>query len=83
MASNLRVNSLGLIEWIDSATSIGWGKSSDSATPSYCRSVGWIIRKDKNFIVIAPHVDKDSGLVCGDMAIPIKAIIKTKVLASF
>ena len=77
------------IEWIDSYSPIKqvWERISELETPQnlICVSVGWIIKQNKDYITICPHIsditNKDFfGEVCGIMNIPQKAIKKKKIL---
>jgi len=79
---------LVLIEWIDSHAGRGW-KSMDeleeTAEPLYCRSVGWLLKETKDCKVLVPHIggEENGNIIiqgCGDLTIPIKAIIKTTTL---
>lgn len=77
---------LVFVEWVDSSRSDAW-QHFDGRTPSLtsCKSVGWLLRDDKDIKVIAPHVsladDKDSGQSCGDMTIPTRAVVRMVDLA--
>ena len=67
--------SLCYIEWTDHYTksATAWVNREDasSTTPEYCRSVGWVLKSDKDAVAIAAHIDRDShtGDVGGQMTI--------------
>lgn len=75
---------LVIVDWVDSHAGRGWQdipKIEASAQPLFCRSVGWILSKTKDVIVIVPHLSSDSigGQTlqgAGDMIIPMKAVLK-------
>jgi len=77
-----------LIEWVDSHSGKGWQMVEEleaKAEPLYCRSVGWLIKKTKDCMLISPHIagEKNGNIMlqgCGDMVIPMKAIVKVKIL---
>lgn len=79
---------LVLIEWVDSHSQRGWQPLEDlerTAEPLHCRSVGWLVSKKKDCAIIASHIsgEKNGNTIlqgCGDMTIPIKAIVKMTVL---
>ena len=79
---------LVMVEWVDSHTGRGWEpfeKFNESATPLYCRSVGWLVVDNEECKVIVPHIggerDGDPMLQgCGDMTIPTVAVKKITVL---
>lgn len=73
---------LVLIEWLDSfGCSTEWrGLKDISPSPNKCRSVGWLIHDGEDCKVIVPHIsDPDHANAtqqgCGDMTIPVKAIV--------
>lgn len=72
-----------LIEWVDSyGCSPRWENIEDvKPTPLVCRSIGWIVHRDKKSVVIVPHLTcperdgfKQQG--CGDMTIPAACIVR-------
>jgi len=74
-----------LVEWEDSyGCSAKWAVLDGCDTPQTmrCRSVGWITNKCRKYIVVVPHVAENEILDvkqgCGDMAIPIRAIVRMK-----
>jgi hypothetical protein len=82
----MKVGDLLLVEWLDSARTEGWHSPAEvSPEPSYCRSVGWMMKKGRDGIVISPHLAAQSPTgemtdVGGNLAIPNGAIKRTKVL---
>lgn len=78
---------LVLIEWRDSfGCSTNWTEVGDlSPKALICRSVGWILYKDDDCHVIAPHLsdrnhDHTPQQACGDMTIPTQAIVRVTEL---
>jgi hypothetical protein len=75
---------LVLVEWLDSRRSEGWTCLEDllsNLAATHCKSVGWIIARDRSSLTIAGHLADDPEQCCGDMTIPAKAIIKISPLA--
>ena len=80
-----------LIEWVDSHSGRGWRELEDLkstvAEPLYCRSIGWVVQKNEECVILVPHIagekNGDASLLgCGDLVIPAKAIFKETVLRS-
>lgn len=70
---------LVLVEWVDSKRmSEGWEYTED-IEPSVvtCQSVGWILKENKECIVIMPHMDKNESQGCGIISIPKCAVKHT------
>lgn len=76
---------LVLIEWLDSiGAGTNWqflvDRSKENAKPITIKSVGYIIERNEDAVVIAPHLgpsrDGDGGQICGDMTIPVCCIVK-------
>lgn len=75
------VGDLVLVEWIDSrGASSGWTELDVLKEYGVCsiKSVGWLIRRDKNVIHIVPHIGTDPDQGCGDMAIPRSQVSKMR-----
>lgn len=78
---------LVLVEWLDSASGNSWQRLDEIAAtglvPMKCRSVGWVVAKDKDHIVLVAHISGDGEatreLGTGDLAIPRKCV--TRILA--
>ncbi len=66
------------LEWIDSrGVSESWYYLKD--LESKCcilKSVGWVIKEDRQLIHIVPHVGDDPKQGCGDMVIPKRCVLK-------
>ena len=79
---------LVLVDWVDSHSGRGWrnfDELKETATPLYCRSVGWLLTETKGCFVLVPHIyaEKNGAIVhqgCGDMTIPKRAVGKITVL---
>jgi hypothetical protein len=69
---------LVIVKWIDSrGASARWQFLEDkNELPVECISVGWIVKENKNYKTIVPHLSIESDLRqgCGDMVIPTRAI---------
>ncbi len=74
---------LVLVDWRDAfGVQMDW-RCIDHIKPDnlLCHSVGWLTHKDKDSIVITPHIsdqnhDEAEFMGCGDMTIPMLAVIK-------
>jgi hypothetical protein len=84
-AEKFKVGDAVLVEWEDSyGCSSKWEDIPSDGWPEtmICKSVGWIIRKSARTIVLVPHLAQNDRMEikqgCGDMAIPIAAIISSK-----
>ncbi len=72
---------LVLVEWLDSRRGEGWVRLDElESTVTRCRSVGWIVAKDRDSVTLAGHLGENPDQCCGDLTIPNKAIIKTTPL---
>ena len=79
---------LVLIEWVDSyGVGSQWESLDNIQDEQHINySAGWLIGNGKNVKVIVPHIQPehpeiDAELMgCGDMAIPVQAIIKISEL---
>ncbi len=72
--------SLVKVEWVDSCNHNGWQPADGIDTIASCTSVGWVIRKNKTEICLAPSIDEDNSNVCSAISIPRKAIIRVAKL---
>jgi hypothetical protein len=69
---------LVLVEWLDSRRGEGWARLEElraDLEATRCKSVGWIISRDKSSITLAGHLAENPDQCCGDMTIPAKAIL--------
>jgi len=74
---------LVLVEWLDSHYRAGWTTDAPDAKPLKCVSVGWIGRKTKRGIVLAPHITcEDKPQRAGEMTIPRAAIVRIKRISA-
>jgi hypothetical protein len=77
-----------LIEWVDAHSGKGWQELEDMRErngPLHCRSVGWLISQNQEYVTIAAHLsgERNENVVicgCGDLAIPRRCIVTIKVL---
>jgi len=78
---------LVLVDWLDSyGCSSSW-QALEGCAPSLmvCHSVGWLLHDGEDCKVIVPHVSDGDGAPqqgCGDMTIPVKAIIRISELTA-
>jgi hypothetical protein len=79
---NMKEGELFYVEWEDSyGCSARWEPVS-GVEPQVlvCRSVGWLTHKEKNLIVLVPHLAMENGAAerqgCGDMTIPAASILR-------
>lgn len=64
------------VEWVDSASTGGWGHP-DAFIKSglaRCRTVGYVLERTKDHIVVVQNVGDDTGRVGESMAIPASCI---------
>ncbi len=73
---------LVIIEWKDAFGCSPLWQDIDSIEGSItiCKSVGWLIRDEKEFKVIMPHFSEEANQCCGEMTIPASSIISMKFL---
>lgn len=81
------VGDLVICEWEDSSgCSSSWQFVEPDVEPELmtCKSVGWLLRKNKKCIVVVPHLSTNTVIAgqqgCGDMTIPTAAIRSIKRL---
>jgi hypothetical protein len=74
---------LVFVEWQDSyGCSATWQEIDPQQEPEMmlCHSVGWVVKRTKECIVIVPHLSQNDNLArqqgCGDMTIPTAAIVR-------
>lgn len=66
------------VKWVDSALNIGWkSRYSKETSISKCKTVGYLVKKNKKQLVIAMSVN-DSGGYSEAMAIPIECVKSVK-----
>ena len=76
---------LVLVEWVDSyGCSPSWTEIAEPLAPKMlaCRSVGWLAHDGADCKVLIPHVADAEGARqgCGDMTIPVRAIVSIRDL---
>lgn len=78
----MKTPALVLVEWLDSHYNPGWTTEPlDNPKPVLCRSVGWLTKETGEAKVISSHMtDESEPQRCGDMTIPLKAIVKIRKL---
>lgn len=83
MSKTPKIGSLVYVEWEDSyGCSDRWEDIPENHEPDVmiCKSVGWLTASGKRSLVIVPHLGSHDKHGCGDMAIPIAAIVKIRKL---
>jgi hypothetical protein len=77
---NPKLGHLEIVEWVDHASLAGnhWQTIETVATltPEHVTSIGWVLKEEKEFIVLMPHHTREMGF--GDVAILKRAITKRK-----
>ena len=62
------------VEWLDSSSSAGWHTAQAAISEAgLVRSVGWLVRKDKDILVLAISFEEDPAVpqnFCSVMSIP-------------
>lgn len=80
MPGKKRALDLTYIQWRDAAGMSGGGwqhtEDMDQLEPRIIDSIGWVYREEKDFVVLASHVEVGQMNFEGDMCIPKSAIIK-------
>jgi hypothetical protein len=79
---------LVLVEWLDSYGCSSTWQPLAHVNPAamICKSVGWLLHEDDRYKVIVPHIsDETEGNTipqqgCGDMTIPVAAIVSLRDL---
>jgi hypothetical protein len=72
---------LVMVEWLDSRRGEGWVRLDElDGTVTNCRSVGWVLAKDKTSLTLAGHLGTNPDQCCGDLTIPQRAILSIKSL---
>jgi hypothetical protein len=69
---------LVLVEWLDSRRGEGWTHIEElrrGVPPTKCRSVGWIVARDRSALTLASHLGDNPDQCCGDITIPTKAVL--------
>ena len=82
---------LVIVNWMDSSSRTGWWNIGAIKKDKVllCRSVGWIVKENKEHIVLAPHITdwrKHKNLKIqgsGIISIPMKAIKKIETLKTW
>jgi hypothetical protein len=73
---------LVLIEWLDSRRGEGWVRLDElDSTVTRCRSVGWIVARDRDSVTLAGHLGENPDQCCGDLTIPQKAMLRMTPLS--
>jgi len=73
---------LVLVEWLDSRRGEGWVRLDElDSTVTRCRSVGWIVARDRDSVTLAGHLGENPDQCCGDLTIPKKAMLRMTPLS--
>ncbi len=76
----MKKNDLLLIEWDDAITSHGWENREEVLRVASCRSVGWLLYKDKKQVLLASTSSSSVDTVNNHIAIPLGGIKKIRRL---
>lgn len=71
------------VEWVDSCTGGGWRSKAaylEDAHPTICRTIGYLLKKDTQEVVVVQTMSASTGHVSDSMAIPRVAVRKIRVL---
>ena len=70
------------ITWLDSAEVQGWTVVDELPKTRYKKidTLGWLVREDKNMVVVAAHYGYQPDQVCGAMFIPVVSIVEIEML---
>lgn len=72
---------LVLVEWVDSAYSIGWHWMDGAPSIKKCQSVGWVSGKSRDAITITANLTiEETPQRCCDITIPIRAVTQIHLL---
>ena len=65
------------VTWLDSAEIEGWTPVDELPQTRFKKieTLGWLIRKTKDVLVVAGHVGRQPDQVCGAMFIPMVSVI--------
>lgn len=63
------------VEWVDAVASSGWEKHEEAESIHLCRSIGYVVKEDKDCLILASTISQDQNNC--RIAIP-KAWIKKK-----
>jgi len=67
---------------VDSRRGEGWVRLDElESAVTECRSVGWVVAKDKHSLTLAGHIGENPAQCCGDVTIPRRAISKITELS--
>jgi len=70
------------VTWLDSAEVGGWTPINELPKTRHKKidTLGWLVRRDKNMVVVAAHFGYQPDQVCGAMFIPTVAIIEVQMI---
>ena len=71
------------IEWVDSCTEGGWSSQENylnRAQPTICRSIGYLLMKNKEKVAVVQTMSSSTGHVADSMTIPMVAVRKMRIL---
>ena len=72
---------LYFIVWVDSHQRPGWTTDEPQSKPLKCISVGFLASKNAEAVTLSASLSvEDNQQRCGDMTIPLRAILKMKRL---
>ena len=63
-----------MVDWLDHTADARWVENVDSCQPETCRTIGLLIKEDKQSYKIANAVTKDSGI--GGISVILKSCVE-------
>lgn len=70
---------LVLVDWLDSHIRAGWRDDHDEGQPAVCRSVGWLVAKDRRRITLVQSL-ANNGEAADSITIPRAAVTRMRTL---
>lgn len=63
-----------MVDWLDHTADASWVSDLDTCKPEMCRTIGWLVKEDKNSYKIANAVTHDSGI--GGISVILKSCVE-------
>lgn len=82
----MKLNKLYIVEWVDSVQPVASWRALDDLPELaviQCVSVGWLVAKSKQVIMLAPNLGGGEGVTrqgAGFIRIPVASIVRKKVI---
>jgi len=65
---------LVMIDWLDHVAEARWVENIDTCEPELCRTIGWLIKDDKQSYKVANAITRDSGV--GGISVILKSCVE-------